>query len=149
MFIRHAKAKLIAKCLMSFTVCSSIAFDAVDNSRVARYTTTPAEPTQEQKQILETEVTVTFLEQHKTVGDAIRYVLEPNGYRLADVQSRPEMITLLKLPLPLAHRSLGPMALRDLLETLAGPAWRLIEDPVARLVAFELCDTAAEEGKQQ
>ena len=48
------------------------------------------------------------------------------------------------LPLPDAHRRLGPMPLRLALQTLAGPAWRLLEDPVYRLVAFERCPNFAE-----
>jgi type IV pili sensor histidine kinase/response regulator len=32
------------------------------------------------------------------------------------------------------------MPLKRALETLAGPAFRLVEDPVHRLVAFERCE---------
>jgi type IV pili sensor histidine kinase/response regulator len=46
---------------------------------------------------------------------------------------------LLGFPLPEAHRSLGPMSLQHALETLAGPAFRLVEDPLHRLVSFERC----------
>ena len=44
------------------------------------------------------------------------------------------------LPLPAVHRNLGPMPVKRELETLAGPAFRLVEDPVHRLVTFERCE---------
>ena len=51
----------------------------------------------------------------------------------------PASLYLMVLPLPAVHRSIGPMSLKRALETLAGPAFLLIEDPVHRLVAFERC----------
>jgi type IV pili sensor histidine kinase/response regulator len=47
---------------------------------------------------------------------------------------------LFGLPLPEAHRALGPMPLRLALTTLAGPAFVLVEDSVHRLVSFERCE---------
>jgi type IV pili sensor histidine kinase/response regulator len=44
---------------------------------------------------------------------------------------------LYALPLPAAHRHLGPMTLRDALLTLAGPAWELHADDRARQICFE------------
>ena len=52
------------------------------------------------------------------------------------------VIGLFALPLPEVHRQLGPMSLQQALETLAGPAFQLVEDPVHRLVAFERCAPA-------
>ena len=149
MFVRHSMAKVFARCLMSFAACYSIAVGTSDESRLARYTTTVAEPTTEQLHVLDTTVSVAFSEKHKTVGDAVRYVLKPNGYRLAAIESIPDMAVLLALPLPAVHRKMGPMKLRVLLETLAGPSWQLVEDPVARVIGFELCEKTTEDGEQK
>ena len=62
------------------------------------------------------------------------------GYRLApEAAADASREVLLALPLPGPHRALGPMPVQTALETLAGPAFRLVEDPVHRLVTFERC----------
>jgi type IV pili sensor histidine kinase/response regulator len=74
------------------------------------------------------------------IGEAVRALLGPAGYRLADEAVIGEAGRgLLALPLPEAHRALGPMPRRLALATLAGPAFMLVEDPVHRRVAFERC----------
>lgn len=69
-----------------------------------------------------------------TVGEALRYVLLRSGYTLCEAE--PDNATLHDLPLPAAHLRLGPLFLRDALLTLAGPAWELHVDDVARRVCF-------------
>ncbi|MES9958703.1 MAG: hypothetical protein ABW086_16795, partial [Sedimenticola sp.] len=70
----------------------------------------------------------------------VRYLLQRSGYRLAATESTaPETLALFALPLPVVHRHLGPMTLREALETLAGPAFHLVQDPVHRLITFEQC----------
>jgi len=69
-----------------------------------------------------------------TVGDALRYVLLRSGYTLCEAD--PDAAALHHLPLPAAHLRLGPLFLRDALLTLAGPAWELHVDDVARRVCF-------------
>ena len=108
--------------------------------RVGRYSLLSAEPTEGQTDLLAMTVTVHFPAQVQTVGESVQYLLRRSGYRLAETQAlAPETTDLLLLPLPSAHRQLGPMALRRALATLAGPAFHLVEDPVHRLVAFERC----------
>ena len=85
-------------------------------------------------------MTVRFPERIQTVGEAVRYLLQRSGYRLATAESiGPDTVALFALPLPTVHRSLGPMALKDALETLAGPVFHLVQDPVHRLITFERC----------
>ena len=101
-----------------------------------------AVPTEAQADLLATTLTIRFPERIRTLGEAVRYLLQRSGYRLAKVQSiGPDTVTLFALPLPAVHRNLGPMTLRDALETLAGPAFNLVQDPVHRLVTFERCST--------
>lgn len=108
--------------------------------QVGRYATVRALPTQEQVELLSVIVNVVFPASLVTVGQAMHYLLEPSGYRLSDdVAANPARAALLKLPLPKGHRALGPMPLRIALETLAGPAFRLVEDPLRRLVSLERC----------
>jgi type IV pili sensor histidine kinase/response regulator len=57
-----------------------------------------------------------------------------------------DTLDLFALPLPDAHRSLGPMPLQTALETLTGPAFRLVEDPVHRLLTFERCHSIESTG---
>jgi type IV pili sensor histidine kinase/response regulator len=68
-----------------------------------------------------------------TVGDGLRHVLLRSGYRLCDAA---DASPLYALPLPAAHLRLGPMTLRDALLTIAGPAWDLSIDELARMVCF-------------
>jgi len=44
------------------------------------------------------------------------------------------------LPLPKVHHSLGPITLTQALSTLAGSPWRLVVDPIHRLISFQLPD---------
>ncbi len=97
-------------------------------------------PTQEQADLLSVRVSVQFPASVVLVGQAVEYLLQPSGYRLAsDAVADPARAILLRLPLPEPHRALGPMPMRTALETLAGPAFRLVEDPLHRLVSFERC----------
>ncbi len=99
-----------------------------------------AAPTQAQAELLEATVTVQLPARIQTIGEAVRYLLQRSGYRLAATESTaPETLALFALTLPAVHRHLGPMTLREALETLAGLAFHLIQDPVHRLITFEQC----------
>ena len=101
---------------------------------------TSATPTVAQKDILATALTVLFPERIQTVGEAIRYLLQRSGYRLASAEAiGPDTVSLFALPLPAVHRSLGPMTLKEALEILVGPGFHLVQDPVHRLITFEQC----------
>ncbi len=108
--------------------------------QVGRYSQYSATPTAAQTDLLATAITVQFPERIQTVGEAIPYLLQRSGYRLATAKSiGPDTAVLFALPLPAVHRSLGPMTLKDTLETLAGQAFHLVQDPVHRLISFERC----------
>lgn len=79
-----------------------------------------------------------------TVGGAVGGVLRGTGYLVSSPSDAPtERAALLALPLPAAHRDLSGRSVRAALETLAGPAFKLVEDPVHRLVSFERCHRVA------
>ena len=129
----------IAICIAGICTVASVNLQAKD-SQVGRYSLLAATPTQAQAELLATTMTVRFPERIQTVGEAVRYLLQRSGYRLATAESiGPDTAALFALPLPAVHRSLGPMTLRDALETLAGPVFHLVQDPVHRLITFERC----------
>ena len=129
----------IAICVAGICAVASVNLQA-NELQVGRYSLSAATPTEAQAELLATTMTVRFPERIQSVGEAVRYLLQRSGYRLATAKSiGPDTATLFALPLPAVHRSLGPMTLREALETLAGPAFYLMQDPVHRLIAFERC----------
>ncbi len=107
--------------------------------QVGRYSELRAMPTVAQANLLSTTITVWFPQRIQTLGDAVHYLLQRSGYRLADSRIANSITAnLLGLPLPAVHRNLGPITLKQALETLVGPVFRLVQDPVHRLVSFEL-----------
>lgn len=132
----------IAICIAAICTLATANLQAND-IQAGRYSLIAAAPTVSQAELLATTMTVRFPERIQTVGEAVPYLLQRSGYRLATAESvGPATLTLFALPLPAVHRSLGPMTLKDALETLAGPAFHLVQDPVHRLVTFERCATA-------
>ncbi len=112
-----------------------------DDVQVGRYSVHAATPTAAQENILATIVTIQFPERILTIGEAVHYLLQRSGYRLISAESiEPATASLFELPLPTVHRSIGPMQLQGALETIAGPAFRLVQDPVHRLITFERCE---------
>ena len=137
--ITHATAALF---LGSFCLTGSADLLAGDIP-VGRYASVRAAPTEAQANLLSSTVTVEFPSRVSTVGEAVRHLLSGSGYRLvAETGADSARSDLLGFALPEAHRSLGPMSLQDALETLGGPALRLVEDPLHRLVSFERCPTS-------
>lgn len=108
--------------------------------QAGRYSMLSATPTKAQADLLATTVTVQFPERILNIGEAVRHLLQRSGYRLASPEASGQDIdSLFALPLPAVHRNLGPMTLQDALETLAGPEFHLVQDPVHRLITFEHC----------
>ncbi len=140
-FYPNPPATTIAICIAGFCTLASLTLQA-DDAQVGRYSVIAAVPTEAQADLLATTLTIRFPERIHTLGEAVRYLLQRSGYRLAKIESiGPDTVNLFALPLPAVHRSLGPMTLRYALKTLAGPAFNLVQDPFHRLVTFERCST--------
>ena len=138
-FYPNSPATAIAFCIAGLCALASLDLQA-DDAQVGRYSVIAAVPTKAQTDLLATTLTIRFPERIQTLGEAVRYLLQRSGYRLAKVElTGPNTATLFALPLPAVHRNLGPITLRDALETLAGPAFNLVQDPIHRLVTFERC----------
>lgn len=107
--------------------------------RLTRYSTLNVDAAPIQARPLAAVVQADFPTSVQTVGDAIRLILADSGYRLAKPTAAARAAaTLLALPLPDSQRALGPLRLQAAVSTLAGPAYRLVLDPVHRLVSFAL-----------
>lgn len=134
--------------LVAATICfagvSAVASANLQTNVVqtGRYSVLTAAPTEAQVELLAATVMIRFPQRMQTLGEAVHYLLQRSGYRLVPAAAiDPETAALLALPLPAVHRSLGPMTLKDALTTLAGPAFRRVQDPVHRLMTFERCGT--------
>ncbi|WP_028447345.1 PFGI-1 class ICE element type IV pilus protein PilL2 [Chitinimonas koreensis] len=120
--------------LAAHTAAPSAPDTPVPVVRQGRYTLVEMVPAQDQRDLLQQVVTISIPAAiDANVGDALRHVLLRTGYRLCDSQ---DMSALHDLPLPAAHLDLGPLPLRGILLVLAGPAWELSVDDVARYVCF-------------
>lgn len=108
-----------------------------DVVRSGRYTLTRTSPTAAQEDLLSQIVEVTIPSSIKpSVGDAIRHALSRSGYSLC--AQTPQSQVLYSRDLPAAHYKIGPMRLRDALQVLGGPAWRVEADEVQRTVCYSL-----------
>ena len=129
--------------IIGLTLFSSLNIVQADNIKgliqTDRYSAVVPEPTTGQEVPLLTLVTIKYPRQVNTVGQAISYTLKRSGYRLASQHAHdPNMKVLIKFPLPEVHRQLGPMTVKQVLNTLSGSAFMLVTDPVHRYISFEL-----------
>lgn len=105
---------------------------------VDRYLKTAEHPSVGQADLLAQRVYIRFSARIRTVGDAMRQLLNPTGYRLVDSYLPDSARYMLQRSLPKIHQELGPLSLQEALITLSGNTFTLLVDPVHRLVSFEL-----------
>ena len=87
---------------------------------VARYSTVQPAPSLAQRDPLAAPVVSVLPASVTRIGEAVETLLGPSGYRLASTfAAEAERAELLDLPLPEAHRTLGPLPLRTALAILA------------------------------
>ena len=108
---------------------------AADPVRLARYSLQSATAEASQSDLLSALIETEFPPQIETAGDAIDYVLLRSGYRRIET---PSARRTMDLPLPRAHRKIGPIDLRSAIKTLAGEPWFLHEDGIQRVVWLTL-----------
>ena len=113
--------------------------------REGRYTLINFSPEEGQKYLLDQSVTVNMLGKKKraltaTVEQGLRTTLKDTGLSLCHGfgQNEPTLSTLYSRPLPKVHYQFGPMALRDALQMLAGPAYEITINDISRTVCFKL-----------
>lgn len=111
---------------------------ATDEVRVGRYTVVGLGPTSQQEYPLQSLTKRLTFGPGATVGEAMRTVLVPTGYRLAPTgPAGGAMTRLLLMPLPQVQQHLDRMPADSALRTLAGPGFVMVVDPINRLVAFD------------
>ena len=109
------------------------------NIQTGRYSTVQAKPTQSQRQLLQVMISVTIPDDITTIGQTISYLLKRSGYQLVQPQAdQLELTAFFNKGLPEVHRHIGPMTLEDALSILTAPAFTLHEDPVQRLISYDL-----------
>lgn len=110
-----------------------------DNTQIGRYIEVQNIPTMSQTDLLSQTFHVRFDRSVKTIGEAMNQLLSGSGYALASGYSADEAVSaMLSSPLPFIDRDFGPMSLKAGLQTLAGPAFDLVSDPIYRKVSFIL-----------
>lgn len=131
-------------CLSTVATAEKKTIDTGEANRIevmqtGRYTYVKNIPPVDQLNPLKVVIKTRIPQSVETVGQTVEFLLARSGYVLADesVLSQ-EAQTLLRLPLPQVHRSIGPMTLDRALHTLSGDAFELVVDPVHRKVAYEL-----------
>ncbi|MDC5870294.1 hypothetical protein OPW39_15910 [Vibrio europaeus] len=104
-----------------------------------RYGLELAEPTKEELDPLSITVKINFPPNVVTVRDAIKYVMEPSGWVLADEMANDSALAItLDRPIPQVHRNLSLMPLRTVLQVLVGGYFEPVEDPIRRIYTFDL-----------
>ncbi len=105
----------------------------------SRYIMVQSGPTEAQQYPLQTMIDMQIPQSLDTVGAAVDYMLMPHGFHVLHEKHRTTAQSLLALlPLPKAHRALGPIKLIDALKVVGGEAFNLVVNPVKRTVTYTL-----------
>jgi type IV pili sensor histidine kinase/response regulator len=112
----------------------------VEVMRGGRYALVTANATLQQRNLLEQTVNISIpVSMNPSVEDGLRYTLQHTGYSLCAPQGEPQEL-LYSRALPAAHFRLGPMPLRETLQVLAGSAFEVQADPIARTICYQVRD---------
>lgn len=130
------RKKLITTACLAILMSGS----AYADSKIGRYTAADTGATFVQQNLLATEVKIEFPNRIESIRQAMDLLLARSGYRLSEIDLDPHIHYLFDQPLPDVHRQMGPMTLREALQTLAGQVWVLDVNPLARTVSFHLAD---------
>lgn len=110
--------------------------DPIQVIHQGRYALVSTAPSIEQQHLMSQIVDITIPPNiNATVREAMDYTMLRSGYTLCDAPM-PEVATLYSRPLPAAHYRLGPMTLGNALQVLAGPAFYVVADELARNVCL-------------
>jgi conjugative transfer region protein (TIGR03748 family) len=106
--------------------------------QTGRYSFIPAKPRVEQLNPLLAVIDVQIPDTILTVKDSAQYLLQFSGYQLSQTVGHEAHVTaLLHHNIPEVHRHFEQVVLRDALLALGGNGYRLLVDPVNRMVAYE------------
>jgi conjugative transfer region protein (TIGR03748 family) len=133
----------IGFCVLQGWGLPSLAVEVAQNDQTFfvstdRYSQSSIKPRADQLSPLDTLVSFAFGDEVKTVGTAVREMLDGSGYVWSAPLGEVDDNRLNGLPLPVINRDIGPVRLRDGLSTLAGVAWQLHVDELSRKVWFAI-----------
>lgn len=125
---------------LTVSLLTSVVLAAPQVVQVGRFSTVNAVATPAQQDPLVAIASFRFSPSVKTIGQALDQVLANTGYALVAQPSLPsEAQVVLAKPLPITQRELGPLAIQRTLVVLMGvQAFRLVVDPIHRLVSFRV-----------
>jgi len=107
--------------------------------QTGRYSSIKPKPIQSQRELLQVVITVSIPDEITSIGETIAYLLKRSGYQLVQPQAKQIALSNFFLKrLPEVHRHIGPMSLEDALIILTAPAFKLNQDPVKRLISYEM-----------
>ena len=106
--------------------------------QVDRYTGYKTNATLEEVNPLLVMTQINFPSRIQTVHDAIEHALHHSGYRVDWQQSAEAHDVFSELKMPLVHRKLNLMTLKDAITTLSGVAWQILIDSVNRKLIIRL-----------
>lgn len=115
---------------------ASAGLDNNERVHTDRYTLVAVGAQDEQRQPLSAVIAVSLGKEVVTVGDAINEVLKGSGYRWTRDFTEDQLFD--KLPLPEVARELGPLRVKDAIETLVGDAWVVEISDLYRTVRFQI-----------
>lgn len=120
-------------------------------AQTGRYDYVAAKPLAQQINPLLVVVDVHFPADVSNVGQAANYLLRRSGYRLAAAAGPAAAKTrlLMQQPIPDVQRHIGPATLQDALAALGGPPFRLLVDPLTRVVGYDLKPAYRETAEDQ
>lgn len=106
--------------------------------REGRYRIVSTKPSAEQRDLLAQIIQFEAQVIHTTVKSALDVVVNGSGYRVCSAETGSSIETLYNLPLPQAHRKIGPVTLRNAIQVLAGPAYSVEVDETRRGICFKV-----------
>ena len=141
---------IIGLLILFITICYAAVATAEANSadrvslnrqlQVDRYTGYKASATAAEVNPLLVITQINFPSHVITVHDAIEHTLRRSGYRVDWQQSAEARDVFAELEVPIVHRKLSLMTLKDAIAALTGDAWQLLIDSVNRRLIIQLHD---------
>ncbi|RBW47284.1 hypothetical protein DS885_03820 [Psychromonas sp. B3M02] len=110
--------------------------NANEYKQLGRYTNVSITPTQQQLNPLLVVVDFEFPPQITKVGEALKLLIAPSGYRFS-LSDNDISYILFEMPLPEIHKKLGVMTLDDAIKTLSGSGFTPVYDEGLRLLSFK------------
>ena len=124
--------------LLTPTVMAATKPNNDDAVALSRYVEITTDVNRQQRNPLQTVVTINYPPNIKRVGQAINYTVQSTGYSMNELDMTPEETRILyTLPLPEVHRKFEYVKVINILKTLAGDAFVPMADPVRRKVDFK------------